>query len=49
MAFAKLKAHLKRIGARTLEALWKAAGDVRRLYPPEECLNYLTAAGCASD
>lgn len=48
MAFAKLKAHLRRIGARTLDALWRAVGDICKLYSPEECWNYLKAAGYAS-
>jgi len=47
MAFAKLKAHLRRIGARTIDALWKAVGDICCLYTPEECRNYLHAAGYA--
>jgi transposase len=49
MAFAKLKAHLRRIGARTLDALWRAVGDICDLYSPEECWNYLKAAGYASN
>ena len=49
MAFAKLKAHLRRIGARTIEALWQAVGDICDLYSPLECSNYLRAAGYASD
>lgn len=49
MAFAKLKAHLRRIKARTFDALWKAIGDVCDLYSPEECWNYLKEAGYASD
>jgi transposase len=49
MAFAKLKAHLRRIGARTIDALWKAVGDICALYSPEECWNYLKAAGYASN
>lgn len=49
MAFAKLKAHLRRIGARTIDALWKAVGDICSLYSPQECHNYLRAAGYASD
>jgi transposase len=47
MAFAKLKANLRRIGARTIDALWKAVGDICRLYTPHECRNYLAAAGYA--
>jgi transposase len=49
MAFAKLKAHLRRIGARTIDALWQAVGDICGLYTPEECWNYLKEAGYASD
>lgn len=49
MAFAKLKANLRRIGARTIDALWKAVGDICGLYSPDECWNYLKAAGYASD
>src|SRR5690606_5606468 len=37
MAFAKLKAHLRRIGARTIDALWRAIGNICDLYSPEEC------------
>lgn len=49
MAFAKLKAHLRHVKARTFDALWRAIGDVCQLYSPEECWNYLKAAGYASD
>ncbi len=47
MAFAKLKAHLRRIGARTIEALWRAIGDICALYSEQECSNYLKQAGYA--
>ena len=49
MAFAKLKAHLRRIGARTIDALWKAVGDICGLYSQDECWNYLVEAGYASN
>lgn len=49
MAFAKLKAHLRRTGARTIDALWKAIGDICGLYSPQECWNYLKEAGYAPD
>jgi transposase len=49
MAFAKLKAHLRRIGARTIDALWKAIGDVCALYSEHECWNYFKDAGYAPD
>jgi len=45
MAFAKLKAHLRATAARTIENLWKAIGDICRLYSPQECSNYFAAAG----
>lgn len=32
MAFSKLKAHLPRIGARTIDDLWKAVGSICGLY-----------------
>jgi transposase len=48
MAFAKLKAHLRRIGARTLDALWRAIGEICDLFTPDECWNYLREAGCVS-
>jgi transposase len=47
MAFSKLKAHLRRIGARTFDDLVKAIGDVCKLFDPTECWNYLKAAGYA--
>ncbi len=49
IAFAKLKTHLRRIGARTIEELWKAVGSICDLYTPEECWNYLRHAGYAVD
>jgi transposase len=45
MAFSKLKAHLRRIGARTFEHLFQAIGD---MFTPAECWNYLKAAGYVS-
>ena len=49
MAFAKLKAHLRRIGARTIDALWQAVGSICDLYSSDECWNYFKAAGYAPD
>jgi transposase len=49
MAFAKLKAHLRKAKARTVDALWQAVGSICELYPPDECWNYLKAAGYVSD
>lgn len=48
MAFAKLKAHLRRIGARTFDQLFAAIGEICDLFNPDECWNYLAAAGYAS-
>ena len=49
MAFSKLKAHLRAAGARTFDALWKAVGSICDLFSPNECWNYLAAAGYASE
>ena len=48
LAFSKLKAHLRRIGARTFDQLTDAIGDVCDLYSPNECWNFFKAAGYAS-
>jgi len=48
MAFSKLKAHLRKIGARTFDALWQAIGAICDLFEPQECWNYLKTAGYAS-
>jgi transposase len=47
-AFSKLKAHLRKAGARTFDALWRAIGDICDLFEPQECWNFLKAAGYAS-
>jgi transposase len=47
-AFAKIKAHLRKAEARTLDALWRAIGNICDLFEPQECWNYLKAAGYAS-
>ena len=49
MAFSKLKAHLRRMKARTLDELWRAVGDICGLFDPNECWNYFKAAGYAHD
>jgi transposase len=48
MAFAKLKAHLRKSAARSYDALCHAVGDICGLYEPQECWNYLKVAGYAS-
>ena len=49
MAFSKLKAHLRRIGARTIDDLWRAVGNICDLYFPDECQSYFNAAGYGYD
>jgi transposase len=48
MAFSKLKAHLKRIGARTFDHLINAIGDICALFPADECSNFFRHAGYLS-
>ena len=45
MAFAKLKAHLRKTAARTIDDLLKAIGDICSLFSMQECSNYFAAAG----
>lgn len=49
MAFSKLKAHLRRIGARTYDQLIEAIGSICNLFDPQECWNFLKAAGYVSN
>ncbi len=44
-----VEAGLRKAEARTLDALWRAVGDICGLFEPQECWNYLKAAGYASD
>ena len=48
-AFAKLKAHLRKAKARTHDELWRAVGNICDLFQPDECWNYLKAAGYVAD
>ena len=48
MAFSKLKAHLRRIGARTFNQIIEAIGEIRDLFTPDECRNFFHAAGYTS-
>jgi transposase len=45
MAFAKLKALIRKAAARTYDQLWKAVGQVCNLFKEEECYNFFKAAG----
>jgi transposase len=47
MAFAKLKALLRARAVRTIDALWRAIGEICDLFSPQECQNYFHAAGNA--
>ena len=38
MAFSKLKAHLRAVGARTYESLWRAVGNICALFEPHSSL-----------
>lgn len=48
MAFSKLKAHLRRIGARTFTDMFHALTEICDLFSPGECRNYFKAAGYVS-
>jgi transposase len=45
MAFAKLKALLRKAAERSTEALWNRIGQLVDNFTPEECANYFKAAG----
>jgi transposase len=47
-AFAKLKALLRKLAARTVARLWDALGDLIYRFTPRECANYLANAGYGS-
>ena len=46
-SFSKLKALVRKEGARTREALWNAIGRFIPRFAPEECANYFAQAGYA--
>lgn len=48
MAFAKVKALLRRAAARTRDALWDKIAEVLAAFTPQECANYFRHAGYAS-
>lgn len=45
MAFAKLKASLKKAAARTVAELWDAIAEALDRFTPTECRNYFNTAG----
>ena len=48
-AFAKLKAHVRKHAARTIDALEAAAADALRQFKPAECANFFAHAGYGFD
>jgi transposase len=49
MAFAKLKALLRKAAERTLDGLWNAVGQAIEAFSPKDCANFFAAAGYRSD
>ena len=49
MAFAKLKALLRKAAERTVDGLWAAIGRLVDVFTPTECENYFAAAGYDAD
>ena len=47
LAFAKLKALLRKAAARTRDTLWDKIGDTLNAVTPQECANYFKHAGYA--
>ncbi len=47
MAFAKLKAHLRKANERSIPALWHRIGSILNLFPPDQCANFFDHAGYA--
>jgi transposase len=47
MAFAKLKANLRKAAERSMPALWDRIGSILDPYSPTECANYFAHAGYA--
>jgi transposase len=48
-AFAKLKAHVRKSAARTLDALERAAANALQQFKPDECVNFFGHAGYGLD
>jgi transposase len=47
MAFAKLKAHLRKAAERSMPALWDRIGSILDTFSPTECANFFSHAGYA--
>ena len=48
LAFAKLKALLRKAAARSVRGLWHQIGSFLPTFSPHECANYLRHAGYAA-
>src|SRR6202048_709084 len=48
-AFAKLKAHVRKSAARTLDTLERAAANAFQRFKPDECANFFAHAGYGLD
>ena len=48
-AFAKLKGHVRKAAARTIEALETAAANALQTFRPDECANFFANAGYGLD
>ena len=44
-AFSKLKAHRRRIGARSFTKVFQAIADIYQMLTPQECYNYFVSCG----
>jgi transposase len=44
-AFSKLKAHLRKAAARTVEALWATIASLLPLFTPTQCKNFFASSG----
>jgi hypothetical protein len=49
MAFAKLKALLRKVAARTVDGLWSVIGKLVDCFTPQECSNCFAACGYGPD
>jgi transposase len=47
-AFAKIKGEIRKRDQRTVDGLWKCAGEIIQQIDPAECANYLRNAGYQS-
>jgi len=49
MAFSKLKAHLRRMKARTFDTLFASVAKTCELFPRQECKSFFRTAGYVAD